>query len=305
MVHIHGIDHKYLAVFELLNSHSLPLVQTLHDHRNICLNGSMYAKGKVCERCRDGKYYHATLQGCVNIGLALSTYFRRTVLRQNPFSSVRLFISPSLYLRDKLKEWGVTTRIEHLYNFISLDEYACSSHRNMKTVIFAGRLTPLKGIDMLLEVMKGLPYTLRVLGNGPLLDTLKEQRQSGVLANVELEGHLQGARYRESLSNAAVMVVPSICPENSPIVIAEAFAMGIPVIGSHLGGIPELVGNEERGMTFDAGSVNDLRQKLLFLLEHPELGEKMGEAARRFACAHFSPSAYCDRIISLYHELQK
>lgn len=302
IVHVHSLDHKYLPILDLIDSLGFPMIHTVHDHKIICLNGSMFARGGICDQCRGGKFYQAAFKGCVNFPLAFSTYFNRTWLKRNPYNLIRLFISPSQYLKETLKEWGFEGKVAQLYNFLPSTQYQPTDPAKQNTLIFAGRLSPMKGLDTLLSAVKELPFKLLILGEGEMKSGIKRRIESGELKNVKFLGHLSGKAYRDTLSKAGVVVVPSPCPENSPLVIAEAFALGIPVIGSSLGGIPELQAGGERGLTFQPGNENELKQKILFLMENPGAREKLGKAAREFALEHFNPDSYYSRIMEFYND---
>jgi len=301
IVHLHSLDHKHLQLFKLFSAHNIPMIQTLHDHRMICLSGSLFSK-HLCRLCRGGKYYRSALQGCVNWQLGWSTYLSRTVLKENPYARVKLFLTPSNYLKNELRDWGVTSRLEHLENFIRLSDYREIINPESKDLIFSGRLSPLKGIDTLLDAVKGLPYHVKILGDGVLKPRLDELIKTGDYQNISLVGFKTGEAYRQELADSALMIVPSPCPENSPQVIAEAMALGLPVLGSNLGGIPELL-DDGKGMVFEPGDSADLRGKIITLMENRELRLKMSGSCRTFAGNNFSEEKYYTKLLSYYQAL--
>ena len=127
-------------------------------------------------------------------------------------------------------------------------------------VAYVGRLSHEKGVDTLLQVARETPsITLKLAGNGPL--RLSLTAQYGSLPNVEFVGQLEAAQVANFVSRAACMVVPSEWYENNPLTIIEAQCAGTPVVGSNMGGIPELVapGN---GIIFEAGDRTALTEAL-------------------------------------------
>jgi len=302
LVHLHSLDHKYLPLLDLLSRAGIPLIQTLHDHRLVCLSGSLFSRKRLCRLCRGGKFYRAALEGCVNWPLAWETYFKRTLLGKNPYRAVKLFISPSVYLQKEMQSWGVKIPIKQLYNFLPPEAYQEKLNPQSRTLVFSGRLSPLKGIDILLEAVKDLPYRLKILGEGELRGEIAAKIQLPGWQGVKLSGQKSGESYRLELADSALMVLPSICPENSPMVIAEAMALGLPVLGSDLGGIPELL-EQERGMVFTPGNADELRKKIVTLMENPELREKMGEKSRTFAQEHFAPDIFFRKLLEFYQSL--
>jgi len=299
VIHVHGLDHWLLPVLEVLDGAGVPVVQTLHDHRIVCLNGSLCARGARCEMCRGGRFYMAALRGCVSAPLALSTWLDRSVRKRDPYRGVCLFLVPSLSLGRTLGGWGVTGRIEHVDNPLGADDFAGRPADDGRTVVFAGRLLPEKGIATLLEAVGTLPVRLIVLGEGAMRSEIERWVGGGELHDVILRGHLSGSAYRDALRQASVVVVPSLGAEVSPTVVAEAFAAGIPVVASAVGGIPELV-TGDRGVLVEPGDVAGLRSAVADLLDSPERRRRMGEAARIFALDRFSPARYYDRLTTLY-----
>jgi glycosyltransferase involved in cell wall biosynthesis len=102
------------------------------------------------------------------------------------------------------------------------------------------------------------------------------------------------------LAKSACLVCPSEWYENNPRSVIEAFAVGLPVIGARIGGIPELVIDDETGYTFTPGDSEDLRKKILYLLNHPELRKKMGSNARKKAIEDYSQVSHYPRLMEAY-----
>lgn len=80
---------------------------------------------------------------------------------------------------------------------------------------------------------------------------------------------------KEYYEMSNILVIPSICYDNSPLVIYESFSTGTPVIGSDIGGIPELIEEEYNGLLFEAGNVNSLKEKLVKVINNKELLKKL------------------------------
>jgi glycosyltransferase involved in cell wall biosynthesis len=91
------------------------------------------------------------------------------------------------------------------------------------------------------------------------------------------------------------LIVPSLLPDAFPIVVLEAMASGLPVIGSRVGGIPEQIEDGRSGLLFTPGEAGELEQRIEFLLQNPARGKAMGEAARKRATEEFSMEHVFDR----------
>ena len=121
--------------------------------------------------------------------------------------------------------------------------------------VYVGRLSPEKGVETLLDVASKLPFTLKIAGDGPMLDQLKQQYSEN--HNIEFCGRLDARQVAELLCKARFSVMPSECYDNNPLGVIESLCAGTPVVGARIGGIPELL-DENNGMAFTSGDRNEL-----------------------------------------------
>jgi glycosyltransferase involved in cell wall biosynthesis len=135
---------------------------------------------------------------------------------------------------------------------------------------------------------------LRVAGDGPEAGLL-----DGV-AGVTRLGSLPGEAVRGEMSRAAALVVPSICFENFPRTIAEAFASGLPVIASRIGALADIVTDGKTGLLFEPGNPQDLADKMAWAQAKPERMVAMGRNARAQYEAEFSAEVNYRRLMEIY-----
>ena len=146
---------------------------------------------------------------------------------------------------------------------------------------FIGTLAPHKGCDILVRAVRSLPrelkVTLDVYGNLGRFETFVEELRglAGDDERINLAGPFQRERVGQILSGLDVLVVPSRWYENQPGVIFEAFAAGMPVVATELGGMSEFVKHEENGLLFELENVEDLARQLRRLGEEPGLLERL------------------------------
>ncbi len=225
----------------------------MHDfHAFCCSNVLLRGDGALCEPplCNLSAPWTGVRRRCVRGSLALSglavaeSFFRNSVLRS--VQLVTRYVSPSRFLADQLRRAGLCSRpIDVIANAVPVQPPSIGG----SGLLFVGRLSPEKGLDVLLEAAEitGLPLT--IAGDGPLMPYLKE-RANG---RVKLLGRVSPSRVSELLSAAAVAVVPSICYENAPLSVLEPMACGTPVVASAIGGIPELVRDGVDGLLVEPG----------------------------------------------------
>jgi len=151
---------------------------------------------------------------------------------------------------------------------------------------YFGNILPLKGIHILMEAFRGLPrdratltiYGGRVPWNEGYYDRLKEQALGH---RVEFKGLFQREKLPEVLKEEDVFILPSICHESFSFTIREAHSLGLPVIASRIGAIPEAVKDGSDGFLFNPGDSEDLRKSMLRFIDDPELVESMSSKTKR------------------------
>ena len=109
---------------------------------------------------------------------------------------------------------------------------------------------------------------------------------------------------RRLYRNAYMVVVPSIWLEQFGIVGLEAMACSTAVIGSNIGGIPEWLIDKKTGLLFERGNSEDLKKKIIFLLDHPEIAKKYGNNGRKIIEKKFSKEDHIKKLIKIYKEIR-
>jgi len=120
------------------------------------------------------------------------------------------------------------------------------------------------------------------------------------LKGVELLGQVGSKEVVSLLQGACFLVLPSVCYENFPLTIAEAFACGVPVIASRLGAIAEIVADGKTGLHFTAGDEADLAAKVEWAWTHAKEMEEMGRAARREYEAKYTAGKNYEMLMEIY-----
>jgi len=321
VAHLHNVAHHFSpSILSVLKKHNIPVIQTLHDYQLICPNFKLFTKGAICERCYKHKYYQAIFHKCIHNAYLPSIWgaFEMVIHKalQIYENVLYYYVSPSEFLAKKLEKWGYNKdKIKVLNNFIDLAKIS-PNYNSQGYILYFGRLAQEKGILTLLEAIKGLSgIKLKVAGIGPeeakLKDYLKKEdlpacprrRAQAGLKNVEFLGFKKGEELETLISNCAFVVMPSIWYENYPYSILESFAYGKPVIGSDLGGIPEMVLDNKTGFIFPAGDSKALKEKIETLYNSQELIEQMGKQARQFVENNNDPEKHYQKLIKIYQEL--
>lgn len=317
VAHLHNIYHQISpSILHSLKKAGLPIVMTLHDLKMVCANYYMLDNGKICHACRRGSYYHCLVKGCVkgsrlkSLPNTIEMYLHHKLL--NIYDLVDVFIAPSQFLKDKIVEMGFKGRIEVLSNFVDETKIVPSYDARERSIVYVGRLSYEKGIATLVEAVKGMDIVLKVIGDGPLRDELQEKVRKEGISNVQFLGFLTGDALKDEIRKSLFLVIPSECFENNPVSVMEAFALGKPVVGARIGGIPELVRDGETGYTFEPFSVEDLREKIDRMFggqkvrrsegqEETEIS-RMGRNARQLVEGQLSTQKHYDGLMMIYRE---
>ena len=198
---------------------------------------------------------------------------------------------------------GYASKAVQLYNFTPDIPTRINKKINHRYLLYFGRLSNEKGINSLLEAIRDIPeIDLKIIGRGPL----SKEIGNNYPKNVSFLGFKEGQELKEYVKNALFTIVPSEWYENNPLSIIESLSLGTPVIGSNIGGIPELIQDEKTGFTFTMGSPADLTKTIRKAIAIPE--EKLYEmsiACNKFAQQHFSADKHFNYLISIYQSILK
>jgi len=298
------------SILKALRNARIPVVQSVHDYRLLCpANALLDAQGIICEKCRSKSFYHCSAKRCLEGNfffssvLAIEGYYRKYFI--DPLEYIDRFIFVSRFAEQKHIEFDkrFAAKSEHLYNFTGMEDVELRTNKG-KYFLFFGRISKEKGIETLLTAAGSMKSDLRIAGSGPLEEEVK--RFATDYKNVTFLGHQSGKDLRDLIKNASFVVVPSEWYENNPMTIIEAYASGVPVIASRIGGIPEIVNHGKTGFLFESRDASDLARAL-------DLGDKisytdyaiMSRNCREFAAREFLPRGHYDRLIDIYSKLLK
>lgn len=303
LVHCHNICHQLTpSIIGAAKARGLPVVQTLHDYKPVCPVYTRLRNGKPCSACLNGDFAPVLKHRCAegSLGKSALLYAEAVVQRWlGNYEMVDRFIAPSRFMRDSALHRFRPEQVTLLYNGVDLAGIAPAG-RDDGYVLYLGRLSHEKGIETLLRAHAAAngAWPLVVAGTGPLADEFKAKYPVA-----QFVGHVVGDALKEIIAGAALVVVPSEWYENCPMSVLEAMAYGKPVVGSRMGGIPELVADGETGLLFEAGNVQELQEKLTTLMGAPALRQSMGRAARARVEKEFSLERHNAGLMEIYESL--
>ena len=295
VVHVHN-TFPFISPAAYSAVKDRPVVQTLHNFRLMCLNALFLRDGKACEDCmghlpwrgvaracyRDSRPASAALAAMLALHRGLGTYGTK----------VSRYIALNEFCRGKFIAGGLPAeRIVIKPNFVDARRPA---QRARSGLLFVGRLSAEKGIHVLAGALGLAAVKLRAAGEGPEGETLRGMEGATLL------GALPAESVRTEMEGAVALVLPSICYENFPRTIVEAFSSGLPVIASRIGALAEIVTEGRTGLLFEAGNPADLAAKMAWALAHPGEMAEMGRQARVQYEREFTPEVNYGRLMEIY-----
>jgi glycosyltransferase involved in cell wall biosynthesis len=305
VAHLHNIYHQLSpSVLRPLAQAGVPVVMTLHDYKLACPSYLFLDHGKVCEACLGGFFGHAVVRRCKDdsIGASALLAVESTVHRlTGAYGSVRIFVCPSRFLAAKMAQAGVyPDRLHVLSNFVNVGGLAAKTEPG-GPVVYIGRLWPEKGVDVLIEAVGRLAAVeLLLVGEGPERPRLEALAAARAPGRVRFLDWLPRDDALRLVRSAAVVAVPSRSQENQPLVVLEAFACGVPVVTTDLGGLPELIEPGADGEVVPADDPGALAAALEGLLADRDRAFAMGRAARAKAERRFAPERHLADLQELY-----
>ena len=312
VAHLQNI-HAYLtpSILPELRRAGVPVVQTLHDYKWLCPDSAMLRGGRPCGDCAGKAFWHCAAGRCKKGSLAASAmatvegYVHRW---KRASSMVDAWIAPSAFVKETFAKCGLDGgKIRVVHN----PERPCGrdgmAPHDGGYGLYAGSLASIKGVGVLLEALKEVPgHEVHVAGGASGEEVASLQARAAELEvadRVRFLGPLHGERLWREQTGARYGIVPSVWYENYPYAAMEMLAIGKPVIGSDIGGIPELVRDGETGMLFPAGDAQALAERMRRLAGDAGLAARLGAAGKALVVEECSPERHYAAVAAVYREL--
>ncbi len=283
--------------YERQSAHPVRIVYTAHDSQLVCPNHLMQnpVTGERCRQCLKAGPWGCMKNKCIHgsrVKSMLGAIEGMLYKRLKTYSKIDAVICPSRFMKETLDTDSLLReKTVVLHNFVDKPEINGDGKGNF--ILYFGRYSIEKGIDTLVKVCQTLPdIPFRFAGSGPMEEKVR------TCENIKMLGFLSGQELYETVAKARFTVFPSECYENCPFSVMESLACATPVIGSDLGGIPELIEENVTGELFESGNGEELRRKIKALWEDGQRLERYTQACRE---AHFDTlEEYCGKLLKLY-----
>lgn len=295
------------SVYVAAQKAGVPVVQAVRNYRLACPAATLLRNGSLCTDCvgrvaklpavrhrcyRASRAASATVAATTGVHKIIGTWQRQ----------VDQYLAVSQYVADVLEDEGfakekITVKPCFAYHLASSHTGKTADRRD---ALFVGRLSPEKGVPLLLEAWRQLAPTdtkLNIIGEGTLPSNLPE--------NVKVLGKKTPEEVQRAMSQSAFVVMPGLWPEPFGRVAVEAFSQGTPVIATGIGGVADIVEDGVTGALFEPGDLNALTRHLADFIAKPQMRLGFGKAAHHSYHSRYSPANNLKRLEDIYTQVTK
>ena len=308
LIHVHNNYVYSNSVLLALKKSKKPVIHHVHDWGLICpTSWSVYKKSlKVCKSV-EGIQFKCLRKGCLPFHHWVSTYLRNKIRIKLERNVVDLFISPSIRLRDYLKDHNMGPVI-WLPQFIEFEDVKITMPRN-NIVLYVGALSKNKGVEYLVKAFPLIKRRVRgvklyIVGDGPEKAALEGlTKEMKVEKDVTFFGKIPHDKVVQHYKKAKVLVMPSIWMENSPFVLYEAMSLGKPIVATKRGGIVDLVRNNVNGFIVKATDSEALAKKTVKVLKDARLQKEFSHNSQKIINEEFTTKKHLKYLNNLYRSV--
>ena len=312
ILHVHNFFPLFSpSIFHAAKGQQTATVLTLHNYRLFCAAGIPMRDGKTCTDCLDQHSTFPGLQhGCYrNSNLAtlpMAAMISLHRLLGTWQKHVDAFIALTTFQKNLMIAAGLPEdRVYIKPHFYANPPSPVPWDNRPARVVYMGRLSEEKGVKNILEAWQKWGEKcpqLDIIGDGPLRSKLQTfTEKTGLSGKITYWGQLPFATAQEKLGQARLLLLPSLCFEGFPMVIREAFALGVPVAASDLGAMPCIINNGKEGTLFRSGDAVDIYNTVRESWEDQEKLVSMGQNARSLFEEKYMAASNHSTLLGIYN----
>ncbi len=296
------------SVLKVLKREKIPVVFSLHDYQLLCPHVSFLdGTNKICERCINKSSFNCVLNKCNHNNYIYSFIsfiefnFNKIYTPPAKYFERLISVSQFSYKKHQLNT-TLSSKLTHLYNFFPNIDQVIPNREKGGYMLFYGRLSKEKGIPTLIEAWKKrkhLKNKLVIAGDGPLKEFCISASNDN--ESIFYVGYKKGNDLKNLINNASFIIVPSEWYENNPLTIIEAYAHGKPVIGSNIGGIPEMIIDGKTGYLFESANQISLLEKINTAEKLNKLDYfNLSSESSMYCQTYFSEKMHYNKLMDIY-----
>jgi glycosyltransferase involved in cell wall biosynthesis len=295
IVHAHNLHPTYgWRALAAARAAGAAVVLHLHQYRMVCAIGICFRDGHECTRCHARNTLPGVLLNCRgSVGEALAYGTGLAAWQHRLAKQVDVFITPSRFAHTRLRELGAPLGETFVVPHVVRQFAAVPPKRQGGHALLASRLVPEKGVAVAVDACRRAGVPLVIAGDGPERERLRASADDRAAAMVTVVGRISPTELSELRRDAAVALVPSLSAETFGLAAAEAMAAGVPVAGSDIGALPELVPGD---WLVPPGDADALAGAIRRLLADPGAGGRALDRAR----ATIAPEVIAPALAAVY-----
>ncbi|MBG6109877.1 glycosyltransferase involved in cell wall biosynthesis [Flavobacterium sp. CG_9.10] len=311
VVHVHNWHFAMgPLVFRVINRLGIPLVHTVHNYRLLCPSAILLNEGKLFTKSLKDPFPWSAVRNKVYRSSAVQTFWLAFVVwfhkKIGTWQKIDGYVCLTPFAVGLFQQstFGVSKeQFTVKPNFTNVVEISDPIKRE-EHFLFIGRLSEEKGIQVLINAFKELPFLLRIAGDGPLKEqVLNAVKQS---PNISYLGNINNDEVTEELRKTQALIFPSVCFETFGLVNIEAFATHTPVLASNIGAPQSLIKDGYNGFLFEPGDVANLKKVVakfdaLSIIEKEQMGTNAFESYQ----SKYSPASQHRYFDSVYSKALK
>ena len=308
IVHLNNFQRQLSAsIIDPIKKKNIPIVFTAHDMNAICPASAMLYKGEICEDCIKKGYNSCIKKSCIKnskLKSILAVLETKYYKKHKIYKKIDCIISPSEFIKNQLIKGNLEyNTIKVLHNFV--EKSNVNSINDEGYALFFGRLSIEKGILNIVQALKNIPNgKLLIAGDGPEKENIEKYiKDNGLKDRIKLLGYLNQNEIKKYISNAKFVVVPSIWYENCPYSILETMEIGKPIIGSKIGGIPELIEDGKNGFLYKYNDIKQLEEKMKLLFNNQKIVDEQSKTSKILFEEKYNKDIYYNEISKIYKRL--
>lgn len=308
IIHVHNFFYNASpSILFAANKKRIPIIVTLHNYRLICSGSLLMRDFKPCELCVGKKFPTAGIKYSCHRNSKLETAHLTLVTGVHKLLDTwNTKVSRYIALTEFAKKKYINSSLNLDPNKVVVKANSVNAvepsgfHEREKHFLFIGRLSQEKGIETLLAAFSGSQFSLEIIGDGPLRESVKQATSKN--QNINYLGHKDNAFIISKLKKCNALIVPSIWYEGLPTTILEAFSTGTPVITSNIGNLNEIVSHGHNGLQFNPNSPEDLVKTIKDFSENRTQYKALYENARKTYIEKYSPEINYTNLVNIYTE---
>ena len=303
VAHVHNIYPQFsTSALDAFHDAGVPVLMHVGDYKLTCPTAQHLRHGTICEKCIGGREYFAAIHNCRNSRTMSTAYAVRNAwarLSGKLQRGVSLYVCPTQFVADLIIRGGYPKdRVRVVSNFCDLPD-APPRETPGDYVGYIGRISPEKGIDVLIDAARRTGLPTRIVGDASFMPEITQN----IPDNVQFVGKLDRAALQTFLDGLRVLVVPSAWYEAFGLVCVEALSRGIPVIASDVGGLSEVVWHEQTGLLVPMRDPVALAGAMQRLWNDPAYAKALGHRGYHVVRERFTPGEFYKSIYTLWNEV--